>query len=69
MNVVDEDYHYLKACGETNVSHLVASISSLRKRAAKEGYKISVCTTTDYVGRKTQTIALMNPKTHRIVGR
>ena len=51
MNVVDEDYHYLKACGETNVSHLVASISSLRKRAAKEGYKISVCTTTDYVGR------------------
>jgi len=69
MSVVDEDYRYLKACGETNVSTLVASISSLRKRAAKEGYKISVCTTTDYMGRKTQSVALMNPRTHRIVGR
>jgi hypothetical protein len=69
MSIVENDYEFLKGIGEVNDSVLVASISSLRKRAKKDGYAIQTSTTTDANRRKTRLVALVNPKTMTIVGR
>jgi len=69
MSRVEQEYEFLKGMGEVNRTSLACSISSLRHRAKKDGYAIQSSTTTDYVGRKTRVIALVNPKTMTIVGR
>lgn len=60
MSAVEEAYALLRRRGEISADALPASTAALRRRAATDGLRIVQSTTTDYVGRKTRLVAVVD---------